>query len=37
VADAVADFSREKHDLAVSYVAQVCGVPLTAEQTEAAL
>ena len=37
VADAVADFSREKHDLAVSYVAQVCGVPLTTEQTEAAL
>lgn len=28
VADGVADFSREKHDLAVKYVADVCGVPM---------
>ena len=27
-ADALADFSRAKHDLALSYVADVCGVPL---------
>lgn len=27
-ADALADFSREKHDLALKYVADVCGVPL---------
>ncbi|MGU3400775.1 isochorismatase family protein [Brucellaceae bacterium D45D] len=33
VADAVADFSKEKHDLAVSYVADVCGVPLTTRMT----
>jgi len=29
VADAVADFSREKHDMAVRYVADTCGVPCT--------
>lgn len=32
VADALADFSRAKHDLALSYVAEVCGVPLTTAQ-----
>ncbi|SCW90764.1 isochorismatase family protein [Ancylobacter rudongensis] len=31
-ADAVADFSRAKHDLALAYVADVCGVPLTTAQ-----
>lgn len=31
-ADALADFSRAKHDLALSYVAEVCGVPLTTAQ-----
>lgn len=28
VADALGDFSREKHDLALNYVAATCGVPL---------
>ena len=37
VADALADFSREKHDMAVNYVAQVCGVPMTTGQVEARL
>lgn len=32
VADALADFSREKHDLAVQWVAATCGVPLTTDQ-----
>ena len=27
-ADAVADFSREQHDMALNYVAATCGVPL---------
>ncbi|MDQ0511453.1 isochorismatase family protein [Ancylobacter amanitiformis] len=31
-ADALADFSRAKHDLALSYVADTCGVPLTSAQ-----
>ena len=31
-ADAVADFSREKHDMALRYVADVCGVPMTTKQ-----
>ena len=31
-ADALADFSREKHDLAVQYVADRCGVPMTTAQ-----
>ncbi len=31
-ADALADFSRAKHDLALSYVADVCGVPLATAQ-----
>lgn len=30
-ADAVADFSRERHDMALSYVAATCGIPLSAE------
>ncbi|PJG56326.1 2,3-dihydro-2,3-dihydroxybenzoate synthetase [Bradyrhizobium forestalis] len=29
VADAMADFSREQHDLALSYVAATCGIPLS--------
>lgn len=37
VADAVADFSREKHDAAMAYVADVCGVPLLARQIMDAL
>ncbi|WP_160008868.1 isochorismatase family protein [Rhizobium sp. 18055] len=28
-ADAVADFSRERHDMALNYVAATCGIPLT--------
>lgn len=31
VADALADFSREQHDLAVNWVAGRCGVPMTTE------
>lgn len=35
-ADALADFSREKHDMALAYVAAVCGVPvMTAQILEA--
>lgn len=37
VADALADFSREYHDLAVRYVAERCGVALTVAQLEEAL
>jgi bifunctional isochorismate lyase/aryl carrier protein len=37
VADAVADFSRDKHDLAVSYVAERCGVSLTTQHVMASL
>lgn len=36
-ADAVADFSREKHDMALSYVAAVCAIPRTTDQLLAAL
>lgn len=36
-ADAVADFSREKHDMALSYVAAVCAIPQTTDQLLAAL
>ena len=32
VADALADYSREKHDMAVQWVAATCGVPLTTDQ-----
>lgn len=32
VADAVAGFSRETHDSALGYVADYCGVPITAAQ-----
>lgn len=37
VADALADFSRAKHDLAVQYVAERCGVPMTTAQLLEAL
>ena len=37
VADALADFSRGKHDMAVAYVAEVCGVPMVSDQVEARL
>ena len=36
-ADALADFSREKHDLAVNYVSERCGVPMNTSQLIAAL
>ncbi|MDB5368893.1 MAG: Isochorismatase family protein [Roseomonas sp.] len=36
-ADAVADFSREKHDMALAYVASTCAVPLTTAQLLGAL
>lgn len=36
-ADALADFSREKHDLALDWVAGRCGVPMTTAQLIAAL
>lgn len=32
IADAQADFSRDKHDLAMSWVAATCGVPMTTDQ-----
>ncbi|WP_137154168.1 isochorismatase family protein [Rhizobium sp. FKL33] len=37
VADALADFSREKHDMAVAYVAATCAVPMTTDQVIGAL
>lgn len=37
VADAVADFSRERHDLAVTFVAERCGVAMMTAQVLAAL
>lgn len=37
VADALADFSREEHDMAVGWVAGRCGVPMTVAQAVAAL
>lgn len=37
VADAIADFSRDKHDLAVTYIADRCGVPMSTRQAIAAL
>lgn len=37
IADALGDFSRERHDMAVAYVAERCGVALSARQLEACL
>lgn len=32
IADALADFSREKHDMAIAYVAATCAVPMTRDR-----
>lgn len=37
VADAQADFSREKHDLAMGWIAATCGVALSTDRAVAAL
>ncbi|WP_126975882.1 isochorismatase family protein [Frigidibacter oleivorans] len=37
VADALADFSRDRHDMALSWVAEICGVPMMTDQVEALL
>ena len=37
IADAQADFSREKHDLAMGWIAATCGVALTTDRALAAL
>ena len=37
VADAQADFSREKHDMAMGWVAATCGVVLSTDQAVAAM
>ncbi|WP_313352878.1 isochorismatase family protein [Paracoccus sp. (in: a-proteobacteria)] len=37
VADAQADFSREKQDMAMGWIAATCGVPLSTRQAVAAL
>ncbi|MDJ0389494.1 isochorismatase family protein [Roseomonas sp. E05] len=37
VADATADFSEEKHRMAIGYVAGTCAVPMTTDQLLAAL
>jgi len=37
VGDTVADFSRERHDMALAYVAATCGVPLALETLREAL
>jgi bifunctional isochorismate lyase/aryl carrier protein len=37
VADAVADFTRERHDAAVMFVAERCASPMTTTQVLAAL
>lgn len=37
VADALADFSREKHDMAINWVAAACGVPMMTDQVLARL
>ena len=37
VADAQADFSAEKHAMAMSWIAATCGVPMLTEQALAAL
>lgn len=36
-ADAIADFSRERHDMTIEYVAERCGVPLSTRQLIEAL
>lgn len=33
-ADAIADFSREQHDMTIAYVADCCGVPMTTATIE---
>ncbi|WP_347267828.1 isochorismatase family protein [Paracoccus sp. (in: a-proteobacteria)] len=37
VADAQADFSREKHDMAMAWIAATCGVVLSTRQAQATL
>ena len=37
VADAQADFSRTKHDMAMEWIAATCGMPLTTDRAVAAL
>lgn len=37
IADALADFSRDQHDLAINWVAGRCGIPLTTQQALARL
>ena len=37
VADAQADFSREKHDMAMGWIAATCGVVLSTDQAVAAM
>ena len=37
VADALADFSRAEHDMAIKWVAGRCGIPLTTEAARAGL
>lgn len=37
VADAQADFSRDRHDMAMAWIAATCGVPMTADRALAAL
>ncbi|MBR0840317.1 isochorismatase family protein [Bradyrhizobium liaoningense] len=37
VADAMADLSREQHDMALSYVAATCGIPLSVETLVSAM
>lgn len=37
IADALADFSRQRHDMALEWVAATCGVPMTTQQLVTAL
>ncbi|CAN7701208.1 isochorismatase family protein [Pararhizobium sp. LjRoot238] len=37
VGDAVADFSRERHDLALNYVAMTCGIPISVDALSGAI